>query len=347
MELLDRYLEAVKKHLPWKRQDDIIAELRANLEAQLEDKQEALGRPLTQGESEDWLRQIGLPRQVAARYQPQRYLIGPAIFGAYIHVLRTALLWAGMIYIVANVIQIAATGGEAAQASWVLLGVPGLLFTVAAWVTLVFIVLEAVGRQFPEKMPKELQELLGDSTKWSPAELPALEKAQAKGKRPRTYAMAVTEVVFGFLATGWLLLIPQNPYLLMGPGAAYLEASPFKLAPVWMTFFWSIVALNLLQAVWRWIDLIRDRWQHPGVVRKVVFKLGGLVPLVILLAAQPQACVLLKHPELDHERLGAALEQINTAIHRGFQIILAIVVLELAWEAGNYFWKVYRMQPGE
>ena len=29
MELLDRYLQAVKKHLPWKRQDDIIAELKS------------------------------------------------------------------------------------------------------------------------------------------------------------------------------------------------------------------------------------------------------------------------------------------------------------------------------
>ena len=345
MELLDRYLEAVKKHLPWKRQDDIIAELRANLEAQLEDKQEALGRPLTQGETEDWLRQIGPPRQVAARYQPQRYLIGPAVFGAYIYVLRTALLWAGMIYIVVNVIQIAASGGEAAQASWVLLGVPGLLFTVAAWVTLAFIALEAAGRQFPEQMPKELQELLGDTSKWSPSELPAVDKAEAKGKKPRTYAMAVTEVVFGFLATAWLLLIPQNPYLLMGPGAAYLAASPFTLAPVWMTFFWSIVALNVLQAVWRWIDLIRGRWQHPWVVRKVVFKLGGLVPLGILLAAQPQACVLLRHPDLDQARLSGTVDQINQAIHRGFQVILAIVVLEMAWEAGKYLWKLYREQP--
>jgi len=38
MELLDRYLAAVKNQLPWERQDDIIAELRANLEAQLEDR---------------------------------------------------------------------------------------------------------------------------------------------------------------------------------------------------------------------------------------------------------------------------------------------------------------------
>ncbi|HEY1901143.1 MAG TPA: hypothetical protein VGG56_01855 [Terracidiphilus sp.] len=53
MEFLDRYLEAVKKHLPWQRQDDILAELRANLESQLEEKEEALGRPLTQAEAED------------------------------------------------------------------------------------------------------------------------------------------------------------------------------------------------------------------------------------------------------------------------------------------------------
>ena len=43
MELLDRYLNAVRRHLPWLRQDDIIAELRANLEAQLEDKEAAAG----------------------------------------------------------------------------------------------------------------------------------------------------------------------------------------------------------------------------------------------------------------------------------------------------------------
>ena len=43
MELLDRYLQAVKKHLPWQRQDDIFAELKANLESQLEDKDAPFG----------------------------------------------------------------------------------------------------------------------------------------------------------------------------------------------------------------------------------------------------------------------------------------------------------------
>lgn len=79
MNLLDRYLLAVKKYLPWKRQDDILAELKANLESQLEEKQSDLGRPLTAEEMQDWLKRLGPPMMMAARYQPQQYLIGPTI----------------------------------------------------------------------------------------------------------------------------------------------------------------------------------------------------------------------------------------------------------------------------
>ena len=110
MELLDRYLAAVKKHLPWERQDDIIAELRANLEAQLEDKEAELGRPLTKEEAEEWLKQIGPPIQVAARYQRQQYLIGPAVFPTYWYVLRLALTWCTIIYAIAKTVDIAAHG---------------------------------------------------------------------------------------------------------------------------------------------------------------------------------------------------------------------------------------------
>ena len=88
MELLDRYLEAVRRNLPWRRQDDIVAELRANLEAQLEDKESALGRPPTREEAEAWVKQLGSPLQMAARYQSQQHLIGPELFPIREHIVQ-------------------------------------------------------------------------------------------------------------------------------------------------------------------------------------------------------------------------------------------------------------------
>jgi hypothetical protein len=80
MDYFERYLQAVRKYLPWQRQDDIIAELRANLEAQREEREAELGRPLTEGEMIDWLKELGAPLEMAGRYQPPRSLIGPVIF---------------------------------------------------------------------------------------------------------------------------------------------------------------------------------------------------------------------------------------------------------------------------
>lgn len=339
MDLLDRYLEAVKKHLPWQRQDDIIAELRANLESQLEDKEAGLGRPLTTGEAEAWLKQIGAPMQVAARYQPQRYLIGPAVFPIYWRVMQLALTWALIIYSIVVVVEI--FSGQNPNGTALLeavLRVPGVLMTVAVWVTLIFAVLEFVAEHYPEKL-KRFPIPISD---WLPASLPPVEKAAASGKRPRSYASAVAEVIFGFLFLVWLLLVPQHPYLLLGPGAAYLSASPFQFAPVCVQFYWCVVALNVLQLGWRAENLWRGRWQRPQTAQKMTTQALGLVPLLLLLTVRDHACLLLKNPALDQVRYGGTLDSINQWIFRVALFIFTIAVLQLVWELGRMSLNVYR-----
>ena len=181
MELLDRYLQAVKKHLPFKRQDDIIAELKANMESQLEDKEAELGRPLTQGEQEDWLRKMGSPMMVAARYQPQQYLIGPAIFPIYWYVLRLALLWATVIYTIVSAVGLATSMPTGTAVFDALFRIPGVLVMVIAWVTAAFAAIEFVATHCPEKLPP----MPGLDGKWNPSTLPPLEKRPAPGGKPR------------------------------------------------------------------------------------------------------------------------------------------------------------------
>jgi hypothetical protein len=331
MELLDRYLQAVKKHLPLRRQDDIIAELRANLESQLEDKESELGRPLTTGEAEDWLRTMGPPLMVAARYQPQQYLIGPLLFPIYLFVLRTAFLWTGIIYSIVAAVLVVFGPSNHNSVMEAVLRVPGILINVAAWVTLVFAAAEFVMTHFPDKVPA----LAAINAEWSPRSLPPLEKAPIACGKKRSHGQAVAEVIFGIIALVWLLLIPSHPFLLLGPGVVYLQVAPFELAPVWVAFYWFIVGLNVLQLGWKIIDLLRGPWQHTGGLQRIVVKALGLIPLVLLLTVRDHVYVTLKNPAVDQLRSGATVDNINRGIYIGLSVVFAIAVLQLIWDAAQ------------
>jgi len=343
MELLERYLQAVKKHLPSKKQDDIVAELRTNMESQLEDKEAELGRPLTQNELEDWLRTMGPPILVASRYRPQQYLIGPALYPLYLYVLRIALFWVVVIYTVVNGVLIMFSAPHAASLDIASLAEaamrgPGVLITVAAWVTIFFAAFEFAAARFPEKCPQ----LPGYAGTWSPNELPPLEKNDSPGRKPRSFAQAVAEVVFGFLVLVWLLLIPSRPFLLLGPGVVILDAGPMRLADAWWTFYWLNVALTAIQLAWRSIDLARGTWQYTLETQHVLFKGFGLVPIVPMLNVRDHAYILLKNPAVSQMQYGAALATINKSIFIGLLAITFMVTLQLAWDIGKLILRASR-----
>ena len=340
MELLDRYLQAVRKHLPLQRQDDIIAELRANLESQLDEKQEELGRPLTAAEAEEWIRRLGPPVQMAGRYHPQQYLIGPAIYPVYLYVLRLASMWATVVYFVVSTITIVLGSPTAQDIAEAAFRLPFILIQVAAWVTVAFAAAEFVAVRYPDQCPQ----IVGFYARWSPANLPPLEPPAAPGRKRRTYAHAVTEIIFGFIFLGWLLLVPQYPFLMFGPGIAFIHASPFHYAPIWITVYWWAVALNGLQLAWKCIDLLRRTWQQRRALPHIVFKALGLIPLLLLINAPDHIYVFLKHPETDLAHLGQSLETLNRTIHTAFLLVCAIVVLQLAWDIAKTLFHQYRQR---
>src|SRR5262249_62155455 len=97
MELLERYLEAVREYLIRGRREDIVKELGDNILSQMEDKAAELGRPLNETEQAAVLKQYGHPLVAAARYRrlPLQQLIGPALFPLYWYALQPApVFWA-------------------------------------------------------------------------------------------------------------------------------------------------------------------------------------------------------------------------------------------------------------
>jgi len=272
---------------------------------------------------------------VAGRYQQQQHLIGPSLFPIYLYVLRQGMLWAAAIYTVVAGVQIAFAEPGSSVIMESVLRVPGILLQVAAWITATFAAFEYAGSRGLITFPGAAYM----KPDWSPSSLPPLEREESR--KGRSYPKAVAEAIFGFLALLWLLLIPNHPYLLFGPSVYYIDALPYQLAPVWTQFYYWIVALNVLQVGWRFVDLMRGTWERPQRVQGLLFKAVGMVPLFLVLTVKDQALVMLKNPA-DFARYGSALGDINRGVHTAFLIIALIASIQLVVDVFKLGMEVWR-----
>ena len=339
MDLFERYLQAIRKFLPWQRQDDIIAELRANLDAQREEREAELGRPLTEGEMIDWLKELGPPMQVAARYQPPRYLIGPTIFPMYTNILRLVLIWASVAYTIATAVRMIV---ESHTTEWLVQQIvawPGILITSAAWVTAVFAALEYFSERYPDKCP----DFLTCGTHWSPTTLPPLEKERPRTGKPRNLVTAVAEFVVEGAVLVWLLLIPKHPFLLLGPGAAYLDRSPVVLAPIWWAFYWAVIAFNAVQLAWHGYNLLTDNWRSPAILERLVIKALSIVPIAVLVVAPGHVYLNVSSDAALRLPAGFDLAGTNHGIFAGASVLAVITCIQFAWA----LWKAAHPGPSQ
>ncbi len=89
MNLIDRYILEVGRHLPRKNRQDLQAEIRTLIDDMLADQY-----PDTQPDEAQVasiLSQLGKPQKVAASYQPERYLIGPRLYPTFMTILQIVL----------------------------------------------------------------------------------------------------------------------------------------------------------------------------------------------------------------------------------------------------------------
>jgi hypothetical protein len=116
---------------------------------------------------------------------------------------------------------------------------------------------------------------------------------------------------------------------------------------VLLTFYWWVVALNVLQLGWRCVALLRGSWRGSRRAETIAVSALGLIPLGMLLAVRDHAYVLLKHPAVDQAQFGAALTSINLSIQWSAVAICVIAVLRLIWEAGRMGVDAYRRCAAE
>lgn len=117
MDLIDRYLNAVAAQLPQDQRADIVAELRDMILSRFEEKEEALGRALTEAEQEEILRDIGHPLAVAARYgSGPQHVVGPELFPWWMFGVRAGLIAVAAITVLGALVRILVGDEEVGRA---------------------------------------------------------------------------------------------------------------------------------------------------------------------------------------------------------------------------------------
>jgi len=289
MELVDRYVHAVKRHLPADQQDDIVNELTDDILSQIRDKEEELGRPLDEGEQEAVLRHYGHPYLLAVRYRPKQYLIGPTLFPFYFPALKISLAMAfGVTVIVAFAVGLAQQAPERILPR--IMGFPAVAIQVLFWVTLAFAVADY------------WQTRLNLFDKWSPRTLPPVDK-----QRPAKRQNLGVEIGINILIIAWWLQIPRYPALMLGPAAEFLGFSPG-----WSRLYYVALLPPVVSTLMAIGVLMRPAGAWLLQLRMLLINLSSLFVLSVAINAGPLVIARNETPNL--VRLVKGINEVATLV---------------------------------
>jgi hypothetical protein len=311
MELIERYLQAVKFWLPARQKDDIIAELSEDLHAQIEERESALGHKLSEAEVEAILMRRGRPVLVANRFLPQEQLIGPRLFPIYRFVLKIVMLcylvpwgltWLGMM--IYNPTFRAAHSGhswlDAAGSLWSALSTTA--FIAVGTVTMVFAVLERV-----EAKSHFLEQ-------WDPRKLPAVRNPNVI---PRSGS--VIEVAANLVFMLWWATNMYVPIAMIRPDVQ------ISVSPLWPWFFWSLLLLASGNIALAAVNLTRPYWTGGRASLRLIADCIGSAVFCWLLKANVLTGIVVAN--IPAERTLRLVNDINMWAAKAFPVSVAVCVV--------------------
>ena len=324
MELIERYLQAVKFALPQAQQDDIIKELRDSILSQIEDKEAVLGHTLSEDEQADLLKKLGKPTHLAGGYRKQQCLIGASIFPVYWKILKASLGLAFLVLAAAS-IATAAAGKGFMESLGVLFRYPSVALVTFAWMTLFFSALEFFGARIRVR------------DTWDPRKLPPLVKQDAGKSRFELMTQLLMQTLFGI----WWLAGLHHQFLLFGPGAVF-----FRLGPVWNAIYPLFVAIVLADVGLTASMLVLPPWSPGKPVARVVKSALGLVAFYFLMKS-PDLFVA-ADPSI--AQLQALARNINYGVHLALPVFAIVSVVTIVREGvrlvGQRFSNVHHATVG-
>lgn len=259
MELIDRYVAEVGRHLPPRQRADIEAELRSLLVDSLEARTE--GQP-TQKDVVGLLQEFGAPRKIAASYWPEgQYLIGPSLYPLFRMV-------AGIVLLVVVIVQLVLLGvalvfrPEALPVRGFVDDFVPTIVSGFGWVVLAFAIMQRLNVR-----PKT------DEEGWDPLSLPP-----AQDLEPFSRVGTGIEIALGLVFVVLLSMLPEQlPQMLPANVQVYISPILVQYLPLLVLSVVLGVGLNV-------ILLWRGKWETSTRLAKMFLNLFGIAILALLIS---------------------------------------------------------------
>jgi len=328
MNLIDKYIAEVGKHLPRKQRADIEAEIRSTLEDMLEERKQAQG-PENEAMIVELLKEYGAPRKVAESYIGPRYLIGPRMYPIFEMVTRIVL-------VVLFALALAGLGISLARPSLIgpeilksigesALGLLGGLITAFGNIVLVFAILERV---LPAK------EFEKETEDWNPTDL---------ASEPDPDRVKFGEQIFEmFFLVLFLVILNLYPGAI---GVGFFNASDWVfISPVLTQAFFSylpwINVLFLLQIGFS-VYLLRQGWWSTGLrIANIILELASIALAVVMLRGP--ALVALTPEQLANTPLAESSQIFTTIINLVPTLALTVVIIVSSIEVAQMIYHLVK-----
>lgn len=264
-DLIDRYVYQVGLYVRPTERAEIEAELRSQIQDQLEDR---YGASPTEAQVTAVLKQLGDPRTMAASYGGEQYLVGPDLYPFLMTVLRFGLPLVPTVVVIVNLIGALLSP---AGADWVGLLI-GSIITAAQGALIFFavvVIIFAILQQSGEALRSEAK-----TSDFNPLELPPVQDPRSVDRFESGVGLAI----------GTLMVIALIYFLQVGGLTLRFNPSdPGDVLPVpavWLIVQLVVTASDLVLNLWA---LIRRRWTLGMWLMQTALEVMGSVGLYFVL----------------------------------------------------------------
>jgi hypothetical protein len=329
MNLLDRYVSEVGKHLPRNQRADIEKEIRSTLEDMLEERNQA--GVVDEASVIALLKEYGEPRKVAESYIGPRYLIGPRIFPTFeliVKIVMAALLGAGLLgYGVSASITDSFAGPDFLSflaEFWS--GLLGGMFSAFGTIVIVFAILERV-------LPAS--EFEKEEEKWDPADL-------AKEPDPDEVKIsdAIATIIFTVIGLVVFNLYPNVVGLFFNTDGEWTFIP--MLSKAFFTYLPWINLLGVAQIVFNLYQLRQRVWTLFTRLCNIVIEVGSIALAVAMLRGP--SLIDLSADKLAGTPIAEAADVLTKVMGFVPGIVLIIVIIVSGVEVAQMVYRLFNVR---